>query len=91
MQEFHLVDQACSLIERASGVKLHRDPSVGKVKFLPLGRRKGTLCQEDLPNQYVQLSDHLDFVEVELRATYQQTRKVNGDHIQTKVKNTVGP
>ena len=34
MQEFHLVDQACSLLERASGVKLHRDPSAGKVKFL---------------------------------------------------------
>ena len=88
MQEFHLVDQACSLIERASGVKLHRDPSVGKVKFIPLGRWKGTLCQED---QYVQLSDHLDFVGVELRATYQQTRKVNGDHLQTTVRNTVGP
>ena len=43
MQEFFLVDQACSLIERASGVKLHRDPAAGKVKFLPLGRWKGTL------------------------------------------------
>ena len=72
-------------------VKLHRDPSVGKVKFLPLGRWRGTLCQEDLPHQYVQLSDHLDFVGVELRATYQQTRKVNGDQLQSRVKNTVGP
>ena len=91
MQEFNLVDHACSLLERASGVKLHRDPSAGKVKFLPLGRWKGSLTQEDLPHQYVQLSDHLDFVGVELRSTFQQTRKVNGDQLQSKVKNTVGP
>ena len=91
MQEFYLVDNACSLLERASGVKLHRDPAAGKVKFLPLGRWRGTLTQEDLPHQYVQLSDHLDFVGVELRATFQQTRKVNGDQLQDRVKNTVGP
>ena len=61
------------------------------MKFLPLGRWKGTLSQEDLPHQYVQLSDHLDFVGVELRATFQHTRKVNGDQLQDRVKNTVGP
>ena len=91
MQEFFLVDQACSMLERASGVKLHRDPSVGKVKFLALGRWKGTLTQEDLPHQYIQLSDHLDFVGVELRSTFVQTRKVNGEQLQTRIKNTVGP
>ena len=62
MQEFLLVDQTCSLLERAFVVKLHRDPSEGKVKFLPLGRWRGSLSQEDLPHQYMQLSDHLDFV-----------------------------
>ena len=91
MQEFHLVDQACSMLERASGVKLHRDPSAGKVKFLALGRWRGTLTQEDLPHQYIQRSDHLDFVGVELRSTFIQTRKVNGEQLQTRVKNTVGP
>ena len=91
MQEFLLVDQTCSLLERASVVKLHRDPSEGKVKFLPLGRWRGSLSQEDLPHQYMQLSDHLDFVGVELRATFQKTRKVNGDQLQDRVKNTVGP
>ena len=82
MQEFFLVDQACSLIERASGVKLHRDPAAGKVKFLPLGRWKGTLSQEDLPHQFIKLSDHLDFVGLELRSTFMQTRKVNRDMLQ---------
>ena len=91
MEEFLLVDRACSLLEKASGVKLHRDPSTEKVKFLPLGRWCGTLTQEDLPHQYIKLSDHLDFVGVELRASYIQTRKVNGEQLQTRVKNIVGP
>ena len=91
MEEFLLVDKACTLLERASGVKLHRDPASGKVKFLALGRWQGTLTQEDLPHQYVRLSDHLDFVGVELRSSYTQTRKVNGDLLQARIKNTVGP
>ena len=82
MQEFLLVDRACSLLEMASGVKLHRDPATGKVKFL---------AQEDLPHQYVRLSEHLDFVGVELRATFSSTRKANGDILQERIKNTVGP
>ena len=89
MQEFMLVDQACCLIERASGVKLLRDPSAGKVRFLPLGRWKGTLTQEDLPFQYIKLSEHLDFVGVELRSTFTQTRKSNGEQLQTRVQNTI--
>ena len=64
MQEFNLVDQACALLERASGVKLHRDPAAGKVKFLALGRWRGVLTQEDIPQRYIELSDHLDFVGV---------------------------
>ena len=91
MHEFNLVDQACALLERASGVKLHRDPAAGKVKFLALGRWRGVLTQEDIPQQYIVLSDHLDFVGVELRCTFTQTRKVNGDQLQSRVKNTVGP
>ena len=91
MEEFRLVDRACTLLERASGVKLHRDPNSGKVKFLPLSRWRGTLSQEDLPNLYVRLSDHLDFVGVELRATFTQTRKVNGEILQSRINNTIGP
>jgi hypothetical protein len=91
MAEFYVVDNACALLERASGVKLHRDPAAGKVKFLALGRWRGVLSQEDLPHQYIQLSDHLDFVGVELRATFLATRKTNGDMLQSRVKNTVGP
>ena len=91
MEEFDLVDRACTLLERASGVKLHRNPDSGKVKFMALGRWRGTLTQEDLPHQYVRLSDHLDFVGVELRSNFTQTRKANGDILQSRIKNTVGP
>ena len=85
------MDNACSILEKASGVKLHRNPAAGKVKFLPLGRWKGTLTKEDHPHQYVTLSDYLDFVEVELRDTFIQTRKTNGDQLQSRIKNTIGP
>ena len=53
MHEFNLVNQACALLERASGVKLHRDPAAGKVKFLALCRWHGVLTQEDIPQQYI--------------------------------------
>ena len=62
MQEFSLVDQGSALFEAASGCHLHRDPTSGKVKFLPLGRWKETLTIEDLPVNYVAISDHLDTV-----------------------------
>ena len=62
MAEFTLVDQGSSLFEKASGCILHRDPASGKVKFLPLGRWKGTLTKEDLPVNYIAISDHLDMV-----------------------------
>ena len=91
MHEFDLVDEAFSLLERASGVKLHRDPAAEKVKFLALGRWQGTLTQEYIAHQYIQLLDHLNFVGVEMQSTYTQTRKVNGEQLQTRVKNTIGP
>ena len=61
------------------------------MKFLPLGRWCGTLTHEDLPHPYIKLSDHLDFVGVELTASYIQTRKVNGEQLQNRIKNILGP
>ena len=91
MQEFTLVDRASSFFENSSGCKLHRDPTSGKCKFLPLGRWRGVLTQEDIPCAYMVMSDHLDMVGVELKATHTQTRKVNGDTLQLKIQNTIGP
>lgn len=93
MQEFGIVDDKISQFERASGCELHRDPTSGKVKFLPLGRWRGTLQQEDLPLQcrYVALSDHLDMLGIPLYATVRKTEKASGDELQGKMKNTVGP
>ena len=77
MEEFSLVNNASALFEAASGCRLHRDPASQKCKFLPLGRWRRTLQQEDLPPscQYMIISDHLDMVGVQLKATWTQTRK----------------
>ena len=88
MVEFSIVDRAMALFESASGCRLHRDPSTKKCKFLPLARWRGTLEQTDIPCPYMSLSDHLDMVGVELRATWSQTKKANGDIVQTRVNNT---
>jgi hypothetical protein len=91
MEEFSLVNNASALFEAASGCRLHRDPLNQKCKFFPLGRWRRTLQQEDLPLscQYMILSDHLDMVGVQLRATWTQTRKCNGDIVQQRVSNTI--
>ena len=89
MSEFSTIDKACSLFENSSGCKLHRDPASGKCKFLPLSRWKGTLQQEDIPLRYMIISDSLEMVGVELKSTWVQTRKVNGEIVQARVSNTV--
>ena len=89
MQEFSLVDKAMDLFERASGCRLHRDPASKKCKFLPLSKWRGSLQQEDIPCPYMTISDHLDMIGVELKATWSKTRKANGDICQSRVENTV--
>ena len=92
MEEVILVDKASGLFESASGCRLHRDPNSKKCKLLPLGKWRKSLKQTDLPLscQYLNLSDHLDMVGVELRATWTQTRKINGDTVQDKVSKVIG-
>ena len=83
-----VVDSAMLLFEQASGCRLHRNPATKKCKFLPLARWRGTLEQDDIPCQYMTISDHLDMLGVELRATWVQTMKANGDSIQSRVGNS---
>ena len=89
MNEFTVVDSAMKLFEDASGCRLHRDPASKKCKFLPLARWKGTLQQEDIPCAYMTISDHLEMLGVELRSSWVQTRKANGDIMQARVANTI--
>ena len=89
MEEFTLIDNAMALFEKASGCKLHRDPASKKCKFLPLARWKGTLQQQEIPCPYMTLTDALEMVGVELRATWSQTRKANGDAVQSRVDNRI--
>ena len=88
MEEFLVVNNAMTLFENSSGCRLHRDPASRKCKFLPLARWRGTLEQSDIPCNYMTISDHLDMLGVELRATWVQTRKANGEEMQKRVENT---
>ena len=90
MNEFKIIDRGAAIFEAASGCILHRDPMSNKVKLLPLGRWKDSLQQEDLPVRYIAISEHLDMVGVQLKSTYTQTRKVNGDILQEKVSKKTG-
>jgi hypothetical protein len=55
----------------------------------PLGRWKGSLTKEDLPVPYIAISEHLDMVGVQMKASFLHTRKVNCDVLQDKVKNVI--
>ena len=90
MAELITINEACSLFERSYGCKLHQDPAAGKCKFLALGRWKGTLQQEDIPMNYTVLSDSLEMVGVEVKSSWVQTRKANGDIIQARISNLIG-
>ena len=87
IEEFSMIDYAMALFEKASGCRLHRDPTSKKCKFLPLAKWRNKLKQEDIPCPYMTLTDELDMVGVELRATWTQTRKANGDAVQGRVTN----
>ena len=91
LEELLLIDKGSSLFEAASGCKLHRNPSSGKVKLLPLGKWRNSLKMEDLPVNYVAISDHLDMVGVTLKANYTLTRQINGDQLVERVSKTIGP
>ena len=89
MSEFSLVDRACNLFEKASGCRLHRNPSSNKCKMLALGRWKGVLQQEDIPLPYLKLTDHLDYLGCRLYANYSATRRENGEILKNKVKDQI--
>ena len=67
--------------------KLHRDPLSNKCKFLPLGKWRGTLKQEDIPTPYMRITDTLDMVGVQLCATWTNSRRKNGEVLQQKIEN----
>ena len=84
------MDKGSALFEAACGCVLHCDPSSVKVEFLPLGRWKGTLTREDLPVNYIVMSEHLDMVGVKLMSSSQKTRKLNCDELQKRVQDSTG-
>ena len=70
---------------------MHRTAISQKCKFIALGKWKDKMTQGMIPHSFFSLSDHLDFLGVQLKATYSLTRKVNGDILQDRMKKIVGP
>ena len=90
LEEFALVDHAAGLFERSSGNRLHRDPTTGKCKVLPLGSWKNSLKQDDIGFPYLQICEQLSMVGVELTGSWQSTRKINNDDLQNCVQSCIG-
>jgi hypothetical protein len=82
---------SCDLLERACGVRLHRSISRDKVKFMPVGRWRGQLAQEDMPHEFIKLTDSLDFCGVTLKATFMLTRQANCEVLEQRMRDKVNP
>ena len=90
LNEFLIADEGAALFERSAGTKLHRDPLSNKCKFLPLGKWRVKLKQEDIPTPYMRLTDTLDMVGVQLCSTWSKTRASNGATLQKKISSLIG-
>ena len=73
IEEFNIADRGAALFENAAGTRLHRDPTTNKCKFLPLGKWKNKITQEDIPTPYMKITDTLDMVGVQLCSTWRET------------------
>ena len=85
IEEFVITDLAATLFENSAGTKLHRDPKSDKCKFLPLGKWRNKLKQEDIPSKYMRVTDTLDMVGVQLCSSWAQSHRKNGNILCEKV------
>ena len=76
----------CTELEKAGGVKLHRDPTSGKCKLLPIENWINKLEQHNIPYDFIKITDTLDVMGIKLCAIYTQTRAKNAEIITEKVK-----
>ena len=86
MDKVKIIVEQCTKLEKASGVKLHRNPQSGKCKLLPMGKWISKLNQNMVMYDFIKLTDMLDVMGVKLSAKYQLTRAKNSDIITEKVK-----
>ena len=88
-EELLMVDKAVTFFENSSGCKLHRDPKTEKCKILLLGKWIGIVKQNDIPLNFLKISDHMDMLGVKLYAKYVTTRQQNGEDLIKIVKNKI--
>ena len=84
-----MLDKALSLFEKASGSRLHRDPTTKKCEILPLGKWS-RWTQADSPLPFMSIVDQLNFLGVILARSPTKTRTANGESLVSKIKSTIG-
>ena len=80
-----------TVFERASGCTMHRTAASNKCKFLALGKWRIELTQDKIPFDLFTLSKHLDFLGINIEATFGATRKANGIILQERIKQVINP
>ena len=70
MDKVKIIVELCTKLEKASGVKLHRDPQSGKCKILPLGKWHDKLKQNTVPFDFIKLMDTLEVMGLKLCSKY---------------------
>ena len=66
-------------------------PTVRQSNITSIGPVESQLQQKDLPVKYISIAAHLDMVGVQLTASFNHTRQINGDKLREKVRNIIGP
>ena len=81
LEDLIMAVRQCTKMEMASGVKLHRSTTKGKCRLLTVGTWRESLTQNDIPFDFIKLTDNLNLLGVSLCATYRLTREKNAEII----------
>ena len=85
-----LVSQAGYIALFVNYVQRYKEFSLAVDGWKLKGRDPG-LERENIPVQYVVLSEHLDRVGVKLCADYRDSRALNGEDLQERIHRIIGP
>ena len=85
-EEFFIVDSCLKFFELSSGCKFHRNPTTQKCKITLFGSWKRRFKQDNIPLQFLQITDHLEISSVKLYENWRTSQRENGLKIVQKIK-----
>jgi hypothetical protein len=85
IDEIMIVVEQCRELVQSSGVRLHRSADSGKCKLLPVGSWVNNVSQEDIPFDFICLTDTIICVGVRLCSNYFLSRTKNNDLVTEKI------